>query len=155
MKLAFTTVVALILGITSLSANEKAPRGYEPISELEEARTKADGSKLVVVVVKGRDDACPYCATAMENGDRALGSGVVKVFARAEAMNSADVSSYPQALQDRAKKKFTTGASVTFLVFDPLMEKLIAEASRTQLQNDKKFIAEFKKTVQVAKSEYK
>lgn len=50
-------------------------------------------------------------------------------------------------------KKFTTTASATFLVFDPTMETLIAEASRTEPQGNKKLTAEFKKTVQGAKRE--
>ena len=157
MKTALTAAAALILGIATLTAKdkEKAPRGYEPISELEAARSEAGGKKLIVVLVKGLDDSCPNCAAAMENGERAIGSGVVKVFARAETLNKADLSAYPAAFQERAKKKFTTSASVTFLVFDPAMEKLIAEATRTELQSNKKLTAEFKKTVKEAKSEYK
>ena len=157
MKAVFTAAAALVLGISPIAAKDKdkVPRGYEPISELEEARSEAAGKKLVVVLVKGLDDACPNCAAAVENGERAIGSGVVKVFARAETLNQADLADYPQAFQERAKKKFTTNASVTFLVFDPAMEKLIAEATRTELQGNKKLTAEFKKAVQEAKREYK
>lgn len=157
MKTAITAAFALILGIASLTAKDKdkAPRGYDPISELEAARSEAGGKKLIVVLVKGLDDACPNCAAAMENGERALGSGVVKVFARAETLNKADLSAYPAAFQERAKKKFTYGSAVTFLVFDPAMEKLIVEATRKELQSNKKLTAEFKKTVKEAKSEYK
>lgn len=155
MKPAITAALALILGITSLSAKDKAPRGYEPISEMEAAISEAAGKKLIVVLVKGMDDSCPNCASAMENGERAIGSGVVKVFARAEDMNKADLSPYPKAFRERAEKKFTTNASVTFLVFDPAMEKLIAEATRTELQSNKKLTAEFKKAVKEAKDEYK
>lgn len=155
MKTTFTAFVAIILGITTLSAKDKAPRGYEPISELEAARSEAGGKKLIVVLVKGMDDSCPNCVSAMENGERAIGAGVVKVFVRAEEINKADLSAYPQAFQERAKKKFTYGSAVTFLVFDPAMEKLIAEATRTELQSNKKLTADFKKTIQEAKSEYK
>jgi hypothetical protein len=131
---------------------DKMPRGYEPIVEIQEATKKAADSKLIVVVVKGADDNCPNCATAMSNGERAIGSGVVKYFGRAEELNKADVSSYPPALQARVKKQFITGASVTFLVFDPKMEKIVAEASRKELQDNKKLTAEFKNTVKEAKS---
>lgn len=155
MKSLLATFVVLILGILSLSAKDKVPRGYVPISELEEARAKADGSKLVVVLVKGMDDSCPNCAAAIENGERAIGSGVVKVFARAEVMNKADLSSLPPAFKERARKKFTYGAAVTFLVFDPSMEKLITEGTRKELQSNKELTAEFKKTVRDAKREYK
>lgn len=155
MKIALTASAALILGLTSLTAKEKAPRGYEPISEIEAVRAEAEGKKLVVVLVKGANDGCPNCVSAVENGERAIGSGVEKVFARAEALNSADLSAMPAALKERAQKKFSTGASVTFLVFDPNMEKLIAEATRTELQGNKKLTAAFKKTVAEAKREYK
>lgn len=155
MKTVFTAAVALILGIISLPAKDKAPRGYELISELEAARSEAGGKKLIVVLVKGLDDSCPNCAAAVENGERAIGSGVVKIFARAESLNKEDLSAYPAAFQERAKKKFTTNAAVTFLVFDPAMEKLIAEATRDELQSNKKLTAEFKKTVKEAKDEYK
>lgn len=150
-----TAATALVLGIVTLSAKDDAPRGFMPISELQEARDKADGKKLIVLVVKGADDSCPNCAAALENGEKAVGSGVVKVFARAEKMNKADTSAYPAALKERAKQHFTTGAAVTFLVFDPAMEKIIAEAGRKELQSNKKLTAEFKKTVKEAKKEYK
>lgn len=154
MKSAFTAAFALILGITSISAKDKTPGGYEPISELEAARAEAGGNKLIVVLVKGMNDSCPHCDDAVKAGQRAIGTGVVKIFARAETLNSANLSSYPQSFQTRAGKKFTTGASVTFLVFDPAMEKLIAEITRTELQGNKKLTAEFKKTVLDAKKAY-
>lgn len=155
MKQLLLAAALFTAAFTTVIARDDAPRGYMPISELEEARGKAGGRKLVVVVVKGEDDACPNCVTAMENGERAVGSGVVKVFARADAMNKTDAGSYPPALRDRVSKKFTTGAWVTFLVFDPGMEKLLAESSRKELQSDKKLTAAFKKKVQAAKREYK
>lgn len=148
-------VVTLVLSSLSLHANDKAPGGYLPISELKTAIAKSDGKKLIVVVVKGLDDACPNSKQAMKNGERAVGPGVIKVFARAETLNSADLSPYPIALQERAKKKFTTNAFVTFLVFDPTMENIIAESSRKELQSDKKLTAEFKKIVQEAKKNLK
>jgi cytochrome c2 len=148
--LVFTAFVTLILGGLPLSAEDKAPSGYQPISEYKEAIAKSNGKKLIVLVVKGLDDKCPNCKDAMKNGERAVGSEVIKIFARAETLNKADLSTYPQALQDRAKKTFTTNAFVTFLVFDPKMEKIIAESSRTELQSNKKLIAEFKKVVQEA-----
>ncbi len=153
--LLFTAFVTLILGSLSLSADDKVPRGYQPLSEYKEGITKSGGKKLIMLVVKGLDDSCPNCKEAMENGERAVGSGVIELFARAENLNKADLSTYPQALQDRAKKGFTTNAFVTFLVFDPKMEKIIAEASRTELQSNKKLTAEFKKVVQEAKQELK
>lgn len=141
--------------ILPLSAKDDVPRGFTPLAELEEARTKAAGKKLVVLVVKGMDDACPNCATALENGEKAIGSGVVKVFARAETIGAVDTTSFPPALQERIRKRFTTGASVTFVVFNPDMSSIVAEAGRKELQDDKKATAAFKKEVQEARKALK
>ncbi|MEI6675346.1 MAG: hypothetical protein WCO57_09235 [Verrucomicrobiota bacterium] len=141
--------------ILPLSAKDDAPRGFTPLAELKEAQSKAEGKKLVVLVVKGMNDSCPNCAAAMENGLKAIGSGGVKVFARAETIGKADASSFPPALQGRIKQGFTTGASVTFVVFKPDMSSIVAEASRTELQSDKKAIAAFKKKVQEAQKALK
>lgn len=149
--LLFTAFVTLIMGALPISANDKVPGGYQPLSGYKEGITKSDGKKLIMLVVKGLDDSCPNCKEAMENGERAVGPGVIKLFARAETLNKADLSMYPKALQERAKKTFVTNAFVTFLVFDPTMDKIIAEASRTELQSNKKLTAEFKKVVQEAK----
>ena len=138
-----------------LSAKDDAPRGFTPLSELKDAQSKADGKKLVVLVVKGMDDTCPNCAASLENGLKAIGSGVVKVFARAETIGKADARSFPPALQERIKRMFTTGAAVTFVVFNPDMSSIIVEAGRNELQNDKKATAEFKKKIQGAQKALK
>jgi hypothetical protein len=138
-----------------LSAKDDAPRGFAPLSDLQEAQTKADGKKLIVLVVKGMDDACPNCAAALDNGEKSIGSGVVKVFARAETIRQADSSTFPAALKDRISRGFTTGAAVTFVVFNPDMTTIIAEATRKELQSDKKATAAFKKEVQEAKKALK
>lgn len=143
---------ALLLSLLPATAKDDAPRGYAPLSELKEAQAKAAaGQKLVVLVVKGKDDECPNCAAAMENGEKAVGSGVIKVFTRAETIREQDAAAFPEALKERLKKPFITGAYVTFVVFDPTMSKIVAEAGRNELQSDKKAIAEFKKAVQEAK----
>jgi hypothetical protein len=137
-----------LLGLSTLHAKDDAPRGYTPIAQLEKATAEAvKDQELLVVLVKGADDACPNCVTALDNGERAIGSGVVKVFARAETLNQADSSGFPTALKERAAKKFTTGASVTLLVFNPDGTKLLAEATRKELQSDKKATSAFKKEV--------
>ncbi len=126
------------------------------MSELKECQTKAvAGRKLVVLVVKGMDDACPDCAAAMENGLKAVGSRVVKVFARAETIGKADAGDFTAALQERVGRQFVTGAAVTFVVFDPEMSRIVAEAGRRELQSDRKATAAFKKQVQQAKRELK
>ena len=152
--------IAALLSLASclilpLCAKDDAPRGFAPLSELKDAQSKADGKKLVVLVVKGMDDSCPYCAAALENGTKAIGSGVIKVFARAETIGKADASSFTPALQQRVKQTFVTGAAVTFVVFNPDMSSIIVEASRKELQSDKKAIAEFKKKVQDAQKALK
>ena len=140
--------LATIIGLGGLHAKDDAPRGFKPISELDEAKASAvEDKRLLVVVVKGADDACPNCVAALENGERAVGSGVVKVFARAEALNQGGSPGFPPALKERAAKKFTTGAAVTFLVFNPDGTELLAEATRKELQSDKKATAAFKKEV--------
>lgn len=138
-----------------LPAKDDVPRGFTPLSELQKARTMADGKKLIVLVVKGKDDACPNCAAAMDNGEKAIGSGVVKVFARAETIREAESADFTPALQQRVSKGFTGGAYVTFVVFNPDMTTILAEASRKELQSDRKAIAAFKKEVQTAKKALK
>jgi hypothetical protein len=136
------------VGLGGVRAKEDAPRGFQPISELEQAKATAiEKNQLLVVAIKGADDNCPHCAAAMESGERAVGSGVVKVFARAEALNKADISKFPSAFQERAKKKFTTGAWVVYLVFNPDGTKLLAESNRKELDGNSKAISAFKKKV--------
>ena len=149
-------VSALLLSAFPAAAKEDVPRGFSPLAELKDAQTKATADKkLVVLVVKGMDDSCPNCAATLENGLKAVGSGVVKVFARAETIGEADASAFPPALQARVKKQFTRGAAVTFVVFDPEMTKIVVEAGRKELQDDKKATAAFKKDVQEAKKSLK
>ena len=155
-KSILVAISAILLSALPAAAKDDAPRGFSSISELKEAQAKAAANnQLVVLVVKGMDDSCPNCAAALENGEKAIGSGVVKVFARAETIAKEDASAFTPTLQERVKKLFTTGASVTFVVFDPAMSKIIVEASRKELQSDKKATAEFKKTVQNAKKALK
>lgn len=154
----FCLLMVSLFGISGLAAKEKedAPRGFQPISELADAKaTAVEKNQLLVVAVKGADDSCPHCSAAMESGEKAVGSGVVKVFARAEALNKADLSGFPPALKDRAAKKFTTGAWVEFLVFNPDGTKLLASSTRTQLDGDKKAISAFKKDVAAQKKALK
>ena len=152
MKLSLLLIAAAFLPVLPAIAKEDVPRGFLPLTELKEASAKATKEKkMVVLVVKGRDDACPYCAAALNNGLGAVGSGVVKVFARAEKIREADSSGFPEPLQARIKQGFTTGAAVTFLVFDAEMNSIVAEAGRRELEDDRKAIAAFKKTISEAR----
>ena len=149
-------VSAVLLSVLPAGAKESVPRGFSSLSELKEVQAKAVvDKKLVVLVVKGMDDSCPNCAAALANGLQAVGSGVVKVFARAETIGSADASAFSPALQARVQQQFVRGAAVTFVVFDPEMSKILAEAGRKELQNDKKATAAFKQEVQAAKKALK
>ena len=135
-----------------LAAREDVPRGFEPLSDWKQEQAKAlEAKRLVILVVKGKDDACPNCAEALDNGLKAIGSGVVKLFARAETIREADTAGMPDAVVKRIQAGFTTGAAVTFVVFNPEMTGILAEAGRKELQSDKKATAEFKKKVQEAK----
>ena len=156
MKTLSIVLISALLTAFSAFAKDDVPRGFSPITELKAAQDEATAEKkLVVLVVKGMDDDCPNCATALENGLQAVGSGVVKVFARAETIGKGDTSTFTPTLQARVKQNFTTGAAVTFVVFDPGMTKIVAEAGRKILQDDKKATATFKKTVQEAKKALK
>ena len=149
-------LVVSLLGICGLSAKDDAPRGFQPISELAAAKAKAvEKKQLLVIAVKGADDNCPHCTAAMQCGEKAVGSGVVKLFARAEALNKADTSGFPPALKARAEKKFTTGAWVEYLVFNPDGTKLLASATRKELDGDTKAISAFKKEIQEQKKALK
>ena len=154
-----TTLLLLsLLSISGLSAEEKddAPRGFEPISELEAAiKMAVEKNKLLVVAVKGADDDCPHCSDAMDSGEKAVGSGVVKVFARAEALNKADTTDFPPALKERVSRSFTTGASVEFLGFNPDGTKMLASSTRKELDGDRKAISAFKKEVAAHKKALK
>ena len=156
MKTVLIAALTCLVSITA-SAEDNVPRGFTPLAEYKEVQAKAVANKkLVVLVVKGADDACPNCVAAMDHGEKAAGSGVEKLFVRAEAINKAGGSEQPPALQERMKTKlFTTGASVTFLVFNPEMTEIVAEAGRQELQSDKDATSAFKKKVQAAKKALK
>jgi hypothetical protein len=147
---------ALLVSTFSAVAKDDIPRGFSPLGELKEVQAKAVAEKkLVVLVVKGADDECPYCAAALENGMKAVGSGTAKLFARAETIGDADAANFTPALKDRVKKQFIRGAAVTFVVFNPEMTEILAEAGRKELESDKNSIAAFKKEVQDAKKALK
>ena len=154
-KLLLNVILAFACTQLPLMADDKVPSGYEPLSNLQGVIKESAGKKLIVLMAHGRNDKCPNCAAAVKNGERAIGTGVMKVFVRAEEFNAMDKSQLPASLQARGAKKFIGGASVYFLVFDPQMEKIIAESSRMELQNNAKLTAEFKKVVQEAKQKIK
>lgn len=126
-----------------------APRGFMELDELDEAKAKAEkAGKLVAIVAKGSDDACPRCAAALENGTKAIKSDCVLVFARvSEVRNNKDL---PAAVATETSSA-VDGAWVTFYVFDPGLEKLVAKASRKELESDQKATKAFKTEVDTAR----
>ncbi len=140
----------LILGQAFVFAGD-APRGFMEISELEQAKAEAlKKGKLIAIVAKGEDDACPRCAAALENGTKAIKSDCVMVFTRADDVRKN--AELPPAVSAETKDA-ASGASVTFYVFDPGLKKLIAEAGRKELEDDKDATKEFKKEVDAARKE--
>ncbi len=136
----------------SASSKEKIPSGYYPLEEWSKAKEEAmKEKKLIVLVIKGDKDNVISCENALDNGLKAVGSGVIKIFTRTDDIQTADGSLYPAPLQKRMQRKFGNGAFFTLMVFDPEMNKLIAEETRTNLLDDREKISAFKKTVQEAK----
>lgn len=147
---------AIVLLLFSLAANfhalaGDAPRGFMELSEIEEAKAEAkEKGKLLAIVAKGNDDACPRCAAALENGTKAIKTDCVLVFARvSQVRNNKEL---PKTVLAETKDA-VSGAWVTFYVFDSSLEKLLAEADRGQLENDKDATKAFKKKVDAARKE--
>lgn len=153
MKMFLQLILALAILPLTLSAKdvkEKVPAGYIAFSDLAKAQEKALASKkLIAVLAKGADDNCPHCVTAMNVGQTALRNDCVLVFTRAEGLSNKTGS-----LSEAAKSGLDsspTGASVTFVVFTPDMSAVVAKLGRGALENDKKAVAEMKKTVSAAR----
>ena len=153
MKKHLVLMLSLVLGGLNCGwAKEDAPSGFTPLVRFADVKEKAAADKkLVVLLVKGMDDNCPHCAAAMEAGSKALGGGVLKLFARAETIGNLDATSFSPTMNERIKKGFVRGAAVTFVVFDPQAGRIIAEAGRNELDGNKKATAEFKKQITEAK----
>lgn len=144
-------VVSLLVLSHVFAFGGDTPRGFMEISELEQAKAEAlKKGKLIAIVAKGEDDACPRCAAALENGTKAIKSDCVMVFARVEDIKkSADL---PAAVRAETKDA-ASGASVTFFVFDPGLKKFIAEAGLKELEDDKEATKAFKKKVDTARKD--
>ncbi|MEQ1853130.1 MAG: hypothetical protein ABMA01_16250 [Chthoniobacteraceae bacterium] len=143
----------LPLSLVAKEAKETAPAGYYTFADLAKAQEKAKTSKkLIAVLAKGMNDNCPHCVTAMGVGQTTLRTDCVMVFTRAETLSSKTAS-----LSDAAKSGLggcPTGAAVTFVVFNPEMTEMVAKIGRDELENDRKAVAELKKTVSAAKKNY-
>ena len=148
-KLIGLFLAAFVIG-TAIAGD--APRGFMESDEFAEAQEKArKAKKLIAVAVKG-DDGCPRCAAAMENGTKAIKSDCVMVFMRVpQARSGKDI---PASVHQQVKNS-PGGASVTFYVFDPELEGVIAKAGRSELEANRDATKAFKKKVDEARDELK
>lgn len=153
MKTLLRSLLALALLPLTLSAKdtkEKAPAGYIALEDIAKAQEKAKASKkLIAVIAKGADDNCPHCTTAFNVSQATLRNDCVMVFTRSEGLRERTAS-----LSEAAKKGLSgvpTGAWVEAVVFDPEMSTVVAKLGRHALENDKKAVAEMKKTVSAAR----
>lgn len=144
-------VIGLLIFTQALTFAGDTPRGFMELSELDEAKAEAlKKGKLIAIVAKGNDDACPRCAAALENGTRAIKSDCILVFARVDDVRS---NAKLPAVVSAETKDATGGAYVTFYVFDAGLEKFVAEAGRKELEDDRDATKAFKKEVDAARKE--
>ena len=150
-------ISAVMLSAVPCFAGGDIPTGFSPLSEMKEAQARAAlNGKLVVLVVRGRGYDASYSDAAFQTGVKSLGGAVEKIFTRPEEINNADKSGFPQALRDLMKKRlFSSGSACTFVVFDPKMTTVYAEANGGDLLDDRKLNNAFKKKVQDAKKTLK
>lgn len=127
---------------------EKAPSGFIPIEELTKAQEKAKaGKKLIAVLAKGEDDACPHCAAAMSAGQSAFKGDCVLVFTRSESIST---KTLPEVVKNGLAGS-PTGAAVTFVIFNAELTEVVGKIGRDALESDKKAVSAMKKTVDEAK----
>ncbi len=149
--LSILLATATVIAPLALHAKDKAPSGYIPIEELSVAQEKAKtGKKLIVVVAKGANDACPHCAAAMSNAQSAFKSDCVFVFTRSESLSS---KSLPAPVKD-ALAGSPTGSAVTLVIFNPDLTEVVGKMGRDELESDRKAVSAMKKTVGQAKLKY-
>lgn len=129
--------------------------GSKPIEKLDAEVAKVKASKkLICIVYTGSDENCPRCANAAANGVKAVrGSAEVVVIKQAQAKDKAFTARFTPAVQDMLAKQ-TTGAWVSFNVYDAEMTTLIATIGR-ELETDKDATKEFTAKVKAAKAQLK
>ncbi len=156
MKKTICLLVSTVLMTAVSCFADDVPTGFSPLSEIKEVQAKAAlEGKLVLLVVKG-DAESANVEAAFHTGMNSVGGGVEKIFTRTDEINNANRSAFPKGLKELMDKRlFTTGYSVTFVVFDPKMTTIYAQASGRALLNDRKLNIDFKKKVQDAKKTLK
>lgn len=147
----FLTLLASLTLVFSASAKDKVPSGYYGIDELPKAQEKAKASKkLIAILAKGENDACPLCSSAMGTGASALKGDCVMVFTRAESIGTATM---PEPVKQGLAGS-PTGAAVTFVVFNPDLTEVVVKLGRDEINNDRKAVSAAKKTVKEAEKKY-
>jgi len=156
MKKAICLLITTVLMSAVSCFADDVPAGFNPLSAMKDVQAKAAlNGKLILLVVKGGGVDSSIDA-GFKAGMNAVGGSVEKIFSRTDEINNADRSAFPTALKNMMDKSlFTTGYHIAFVVFDPKMTTVYAEASGRALVYDKKVYAEFKKKVQEAKKTLK
>jgi hypothetical protein len=145
-------IVGLLLLIQCCNAFAgDPPSGFIDLGELQKAKAQAvKEGKLIAIAVKGYDDKCPRCAAALKNGTRAIKFDCVMVFTRVSKLQT--YKDLPAAVKT-ATQRPTDGAWVEFYVFDPAVEKLIAQAGRDELESNRTKIKAFRDAVDTARKD--
>jgi hypothetical protein len=147
------TLLFLQLGFT---ANAYEIRGAKPISKLAEEQAKAkQDKKLICIIYKGSNEACPHCENAAANGVKSVSGDALTIYiTEKESRDKTIISKLPQPVQAVLKKQ-SLGAWVSFTVFDADLTTVIASADRHTLDTDRKGTRAFAKKVTEAKKELK
>jgi hypothetical protein len=129
--------------------------GSKPIEKLDAEVAKVKASKkLICIVYTGSDESCPHCAAAAANGVKAVrGSAEVVVIKQVQAKDKAFTAKFTPAVQEMLAKQ-PTNAWVSFNVYDPDMNTLIASIGR-ELETNKEATKAFTAKVKAAKAELK
>jgi hypothetical protein len=150
----FFPIALFIAGLQFGHAYEVA--GAKSVDKLDAEVAKVkESKKLICIVYTGRDESCPNCAEAAENGVKAVrGIAECVVIKEVEVKDKAITDKLTPAVRKMLEQQ-PTNAWVSFSVYDPGMNTLIATISRTELQKDKKATKAFTDKIRTAKAELK
>jgi hypothetical protein len=153
MKALFLSAI-LVASFCSIASAYDVP-GSKPIDKLDAEVAKVKASKkLICIVYTGSDESCPHCAAAAANGVKAVrGSAEVVVIKQVQAKDKTFTAKFTPAVQEMLAKQ-PTNAWVSFNVYDPDMNTLIASIGR-ELETNKEATKEFTAKVKAAKAELK
>ena len=130
--------------------------GAKPIEKLDEEVAKVKASKkLICIVYTGSDESCPNCADAAEAGVKAVRGVAECVVIKEVQLKDAAITGKLTPAVNKVLSTQSRMAWVSFSVFDPDMNTLIATIGRMELQKDKKAVKEFTEKIKAAKAELK